>query len=96
MADRRGPGAPVSFATLALAVAGAGVACLALTAVVVALVPVGPVGRALLALAGVALTIAAMGVTSGRLTDRAIRAEFGDDPTDAVGTDERPGPDGLG
>lgn len=99
LASGERPGAPVSFAMLALGVAGAGVLCLALTAVVVAVVPVGPVGRAILALAGLALTIAAMGVTSSRITDRAIRAEYGDDPTgdvSDVGDDERPGKDGLG
>lgn len=96
MADGGRPAAPVSFATIALCVAGAGVLGLGLTALAVALVPFGPVGRAVLALAGVVLTIVAMGVTSSRITDRAIRAEYGDDPTGAVGADERPGPDGLG
>ena len=90
------PPAPVSFAVLALWVAGAGVLCLGLTAVAVAVIPVGPAGRAIIALVGIVVTIAAMGVTSSRITDRAIRAEYGDDPTGAVGDDGRPGTDGLG
>lgn len=88
--------APVSFAMLALCVAGAGVLCLGITAVAVAVIPVGPTGLAVIALAGVVLTITAMGVTSRRITDRAIRAEYGDDPTGEVGDDRHPAPDGLG
>ena len=90
------PPAPVSFAALALWVAGAGVLGLALTAVVVAVLPVGPVGRAVAALAGIVLTIVAMGVASSRVTDRAIRAEYGDDSTGEVADDGDPGPHGLG
>ena len=86
----------MSFAVLALWVAGAGVLCLGLTAVAVAVIPVGPAGRAIIALVGIVVTIAAMGVTSSRITDRAIRAEYGDDPSAVVGDDGRPGPDGLG
>jgi hypothetical protein len=84
----------VSFAGLALAVAGAGVACLAVTAAAVALLPLPPYGRALVLLAGIAVTLAAMSVTSRRITDRAIRAEFGDETDGTVETDE-PG-DGTG
>lgn len=69
---------------------------LALTAVVVALLPVGPVGRAVAALVGIVLTIVAMGVASNRITDRAIRAEYGDEASGEVGDDGRPGRDGLG
>lgn len=72
--------APVSFAILALAVASTGVVFLALTTLAVALLPLEPVGRAVVALSGVVLTIVAMGVTSNRMTDRALRAEYGDDP----------------
>ena len=42
-------------------VAGAGVLCLGLTAVAVAVIPVGPAGRAVIALVGIVVTIAAMG-----------------------------------
>ncbi len=73
---------PVSFAVIALWVSGAGVVCLALTAAAVALLPLTSVGIALVALAGVVLTIVAMGVTSHRVTARAIRAEFGDPDPD--------------
>ena len=88
--------APVSFAMLALCVAGAGVLCLGITAVLAAVIPVGPVWRVIVVLAGIVLTIVAMGVTSNRITDRAIRAEFGEDPEGEVGDDERPGDHGLG
>ena len=88
--------ASVSFAMLALCVAGAGVLGLGITAVVVAVIPAGPVWQAIVVLAGIIVTIAAMGVTSSRITDRAIRAEFGEDPTGEVGDDKRPGPVGLG
>lgn len=79
---------------LALWVAGVGVLVLGLTAAAVGLLPLSPVGRALVALAGIFLTILAMGVTSGRITDRAIRAEYGDEQPEGDG----PGPagDGLG
>ncbi|MDV8001768.1 hypothetical protein [Rhodococcus sp. IEGM 1408] len=92
--DKRGDGpAPISFATLALGVAGAGVLFLGLTTLAVALLPLPPVGKAVVALVGVVLTITAMGVASNRITARAIRAEYGDDPHE--GPDERPdeGPD---
>ena len=82
---------PVSFATLALWVAGAGVLGLGLTAVIVAFLPVGPVGKAIAALVGIIGTIVAMGSASSRITDRAIRAEYGD-PSDEVGDDEPPAP----
>ena len=45
----------MSFAVLALAVAGAGVAGLALTALATAFLPVPPAGRAVAALLGLAL-----------------------------------------
>ncbi|MGN0101229.1 hypothetical protein [Dietzia sp. CH92] len=83
----------MSFAVLALAVAGAGVAGLALTALATAFLPVPPAGRAVAALLGLVATVAAMGWTSRRLTDRAIRAEYGEEPG---GQAERPGGDGLG
>jgi len=83
----------VSFAALALAVAGAGVLVLALTALAVALLPLPPAGRAVVALAGVVATVAAMGLTSRRFTDRAIRAEYGEEPGEQA---ERPADDGLG
>ncbi|MDX2357287.1 hypothetical protein [Dietzia sp. PP-33] len=108
MADRDGGPAPVSFAVLALWVSGAGVLFLGLTTLAVALVPLPPVGRAVVALLGVVLTIAAMGVASSRITDRAIRAEYGDEPDSppgarggeqpgpAEGEEKRPPADGLG
>ena len=83
----------MSFAALALAVAGAGVLVLALTALAVALLPLPPAGRAVVALAGVVATVAAMGLTSRRFTDRAIRAEYGEEPG---GQAERTADDGLG
>ena len=86
----------MSFATLALWVAGAGVLGLALTAVLVGVLPLSPAGRAGGALAGVVPTIAAMGVPSNRTTDRAIRAEYGGEPADGVGDDDDTGRDGLG
>lgn len=89
---RRGP-VPVSFAVLALGVAGSGVAGLALTALAVALLPVPAVGKAVVALVGLILTVAAMGLVSNRITDRAIRAEYGEEPG---GQAELPGDDGLG
>ena len=42
---------------------------------------------------GVVATVAAMGLTSRRFTDRAIRAEYGEEPG---GQAERPADDGLG
>lgn len=81
---------------------------LGLTTLAVALLPLPPVGRAVVALIGVVLTIAAMGVASTLVTDRAIRAEYGDDPDDgngarpggppapAEGDEERRPADGLG
>jgi hypothetical protein len=108
LADREGGPAPLSFATLALGVAGAGVLFLALTTLAVALIPLPPVGRAVVALVGVVLTIVAMGVVSNRITARAIRAEYGGDPDaepgrgrgSTPGTAEGGGgsrrPDGLG
>ena len=83
----------MSFAVLALGVAGAGVFGLALTALAVAVLPVPPVGRAVIALVGMILTVAAMGLVSHRITDRAIRAEYGQEPD---GQAETPGDDGLG
>jgi len=83
----------VSFAVLALGVAGAGVLGLALTAIAVAVLPVPPVGKAVVALVGLLLSVAAMGLVSNRITDRAIRAEYGEEPG---GQAERPGDDGLG
>ena len=88
--------APVSFAVLALCVAGAGVLGLGITAVAVAVIPASPGWRAIVALAGIILTIVAMGVTSSRITDRAIRAEYGNDPAGEVADGERAGTDGLG
>ncbi|PAY24459.1 hypothetical protein CEY15_03145 [Dietzia natronolimnaea] len=70
----------MSFAALALGVCGAGVVSLGLTALAVALLPLPPVGLAVLAVVGVIVTVVAMGVVSTRLTDRAIRAEYGDEP----------------
>ena len=96
MARRDGAPASVSFATLALWVAGAGVLGLALTAVLVGVLPLSPAGRAVAALVGIVLTIVAMGVASNRITDRAIRAEYGDEPADGVGDDDDTGRDGLG
>lgn len=52
---------------------------MAVTAIAVAFVPVGPQGKAVIALAGIVLTIGAMAFASNRITRRAIRAEFGDD-----------------
>lgn len=72
--------APVSFAVLALWVSGAGVVLLGLTALAVALLPLPPAGRAVVAVLGLVATVAAMGVASNRITDRAIRAEYGSDP----------------
>ncbi|UVE95107.1 MULTISPECIES: hypothetical protein [unclassified Dietzia] len=83
----------MSFAQLALGVAGAGVSGLALTALAVALLPVPPAGKALVALVGVILSIVAMGLVSNRITDRAIRAEYGEEPG---GQAEHAGDDGLG
>ncbi|MBC7306520.1 MAG: hypothetical protein H5T80_06235, partial [Dietzia sp.] len=51
----------MSFAVLALGVAGAGVLGLALTAIAVAVLPVPPVGKAVVALVGLLLSVAAMG-----------------------------------
>lgn len=86
----------MSFATVALWVAGAGILAMALTAAAVALLPLAPTGRALVALAGIALTIVAMGAASNHVTKRAIRAEFGDDRSGAVGPEGagRRGPSG--
>ncbi|WP_010542507.1 hypothetical protein [Dietzia alimentaria] len=86
----------MSFATLAIAVTGIGVLVLALTAAATALLPLPPVGRAIVALLGLVLTIVAMGVVSNRLTARAIRAEYGDEPEAEVGDGDRPVTDGLG
>lgn len=86
----------MSFATLAIAVTGIGVLVLALTAAATALLPLPPIGRAIVALLGLVLTIVAMGVVSNRLTNRAIRAEYGDEPEAEVGDGDRPAPDGLG
>lgn len=77
----------MSFAVLALGVSGAGVLSLGLTALAVALLPLPPVGRAVVALVGVVLTVVAMGVVSTRITDRAISAEYGDEPAVEVGVD---------
>ncbi|MBB1030536.1 hypothetical protein G6027_06495 [Dietzia sp. SLG310A2-38A2] len=77
----------MSFAVLALGVSGAGVLVLGLTALAVALLPLPPVGRAVVALTGVVLTVVAMGVVSTRITDRAIRAEYGDDPAHEAGVE---------
>lgn len=97
----------MSFAVLALGVSGAGVLFLGLTALAVALLPLPPIGRAVVALVGVVLTVVAMGVASNRITDRAIRAEYGDDPDGqpyahpvepsepAEGDGKRPRADGL-
>lgn len=94
--DKRGDGpAPISFATLALGVAGAGVLFLGLTTLAVALLPLPPVGKAVVALVGVVLTIAAMGVASNRITARAIRAEYGDDPHEGPGEGPDEHPDGT-
>lgn len=82
----------MSLATLALWVAGAGVLGMALTAVVVVLLPLSPVGRAIAALVGIVVTIALMGIASSKITNRAIRAEYGDDPADEVGDGDRPAP----
>lgn len=75
----------MSFATVALWVAGAGVLAMALTAAAVALLPLAPVGRALVGLAGIVLTIVAIGLASDHVTTRAIRSEFGDDQNGGVG-----------
>lgn len=66
---------------------------LAVTALAVALLPLPPLGRALVALAGLVLAVAAMGLVSHRITDRAIRAEYGDEPD---GQAEGHDGDGLG
>ena len=85
---------------VALTVAGSGVAGLALTAAAVALLPIAPAGRALVLLLGVVLTLVAMSVASNRITDRAIRAEFGDEDSGDEEPDEADGRrapgDGLG
>lgn len=105
MTDAQRAVAPVSFASLALWVAGSGVLVLGLTAVAVSLLPVPPVGRAVIVVVGVVLTIVAMGVASHRVTARAIRAEYGDDLGEGgtgdhtggdTGGDISRGPDGLG
>lgn len=83
----------MSFAVLALGVAGAGVLVLAVTAVAVALLPVPPAVRAIVALVGMIMAVVAMGLASNRITDRAIRAEYGEDPG---GQAETPDGDGLG
>ena len=94
MSDRGGRGpAPVSFAVLALGVAGAGVLVLAVTALAVALLPVPPAVRAIVALVGIVVTVAAMGRVSNYITDRAIRAEYGEEPGRQA---ETPDGDGLG
>ena len=80
MGDGPDTPAPVSFAALALWVSGAGVLALGLTALAVALLPLPPAGRAVVAVVGIIAAIAAMGVVSSRITDRAIRAEYGDAP----------------
>ena len=84
------------FATLAIAVTGTGVLVLALTAAATALLPLPPIGRAIVALLGLVLTIVAMGVVSNRLTARAIRAEYGDELEADVGDGGGPVADGLG
>ena len=91
----------MSFAVLALSVAGAGVLGLALTGAAVALLPLPPVGRALALLVGLVATVAAMGVASNRVTARAIRAEYGDDEAGEAhepgeADDRRGAGDGLG
>lgn len=48
---------------------------------------------AVLAPVGLILAVATMGLVSNRITDRAIRAEDGEEPG---GQAERPGDDGLG
>lgn len=83
----------MSFAVLALGVAGSGVLVLASTALAVALLPVPPAVRAVIALVGVILAVVAMGLVSNRITDRAIRAEYGEEPG---GQAEPSGEDGLG
>lgn len=70
----------MSFATIALWVAGAGIAAMALTAIALAVIPLAPAGKALLALAGIVLTIVAMSVASSQATKRALRAEYGNNP----------------
>ena len=80
----------MSFAVLALGVSGAGVLFLGLTALAVALLPLPPAGRAVVALVGVILTVVAMGVVSTRITDRAIRAEYGDEPAVTYGDEPAP------
>lgn len=71
---------------------------MALTAIAIALIPLAPAGKALLALAGIVLTIVAMSVASSQATKRAIRAEYGNiadentaDDSDADTTEHSPG-----
>ena len=84
--DRRPP-RPVTFAEIALAVVGAAVVVLALTALAVALMPVSPRARAGIAILGIAGTLAIMSVVSNKMSDRAVRAEFGpaDHPSEDPG-----------
>lgn len=103
MTEPRGRPAPVSFAALALGVTGAGVLVLGLTATAVALLPVPPLGRLVVAAAGLILTIVAMAAVSHHVTARAIRAEYGEAPprpraarSGAEGDEVSGGPDGLG
>lgn len=72
----------MTFAEIALAVVGAAVVVLALTAAAVALLPVSPRARAGIAILGIAGTLSIMSVVSTRMSDRAVRAEYGtgDDP----------------
>src|SRR5699024_2748524 len=106
-----GSGVPVSFATLALWVAGAGVAGVALAAVADVALPLPPPGRAMGAVVGIAGTLAAGGLASRNITARAVRAEDGDADGDGAGPagpatpetappaeigGQPPRPDGLG
>src|SRR5699024_5106937 len=88
-----GSGVPVSFATLALWVAGAGVAGVALTAVAVRALPLPPAGRAVVAGGGIVGTVVAMGAASRDITARAVPAEDGDDDGDGAGPADPATPD---
>ena len=75
----------MSFASIALAVAGAAVAVLAVTGILVVALPVAPGVRVGIAVVGVVLAVVAMGVASSKMTDRAIRSQFGPEPDEAEG-----------
>lgn len=69
---------------------------MALTAAAVGLLPLPPAGRAIAALVGIVVTIVAMGLASNHVTNRAIRAEYGDEYGSEGETGDTTAPTGHG